>query len=223
MASAAKKSESLQSIGPGTDLESYTSSRKIKTQAEVQFTNHLEGLLKEGVQEATSKVEAAERPQLTYGHSILASIVYEKYDMAIAELETILSLRKDYPDFGDKAGRYILHAKSLVRAIKAKRAIGKLPHVSRSKQKELTGALSIHFKELKTCIVNIEKIERHSRKQDISSTRWFMLTLYWSVFAIFMTGMFWASFPDVIISLHQFLTHYLHVLFSALVGFLWPI
>lgn len=220
MSSSAKKSVSLKSIGPGTDIESYASTRKGKTHAEAEFTNRLEDLLKEGVQ---SDHDSKGRANLTYGHAILASIVYEKYDMAIAELETILSLRQEYPDFGEKAGRYVMHAKSLVRAIKAKRAIGKLPHVSRSKQKELVGALSIHFKELKSCIINIEKIERYSRKQDISSTRWFMMAIYWSIFSVFMCGMFWASFPDVLISLHQFLTHYLHWFFSALAAFIWPI
>lgn len=210
---------SLKEIGPGTDLESYAATRNHKTHTEKHFTSHLEGMLKEGLQTTSSKGKNG----LTYGHAILAAVVYEKYEMAIAELETILSLRVDYPIFGERAGTYVQHAKSLVRAIKAKRSIGKLPHVSRSKQKELTAALSIHFNELRSCILNIEKVERFARKEDISSTRWFMMSLYWSTFAIFMVAMFWASFPDVFYAFHQYLTHYLHVFFLFLAHWIWPI
>ena len=215
----AKASFKLKEIGPGTDIESYAATRGRKTQTELRFTTKLEELLKEGIDDQNR----SNRMGLTYGHAILAAVVYEKYEMALAELDTLLSLRTDYPTFGVKAGRYIQHAKSLVRAIKAKRAVGKLPHVSRSKQKELVAALSIHFTELKSCVLNIEKIERHDRKKDISSTRWFMLTLYWSVFSVFIAAMLKATFPDVFIALHQYLTHYLHLGFSSLAQWLWPI
>ncbi len=226
MALSSKSNFTLKEIGPGTDIESYVSTRgKHKTQTELHFTSHLEGLLKKGVEEqsetVTEKVDP--RPSLTYGHAILAAVVYEKYDMAQAELDTLLSLKNDYPLFGEKAGRYIQHAKSLVKAIKSKRAIGKLPHVSRSKQKELIGALSIHFHELRTCIVNIEKVERYARKEDISSTRWFMMTAYWSGFSVFTAAMMIAAFPDVVVALHQELTHHLHWLFKTVAQWIWPI
>ncbi len=228
MAQSSKVNFTLKEIGPGTDIESYASTRgKSKTQTELKFTSHLEDLLKKGVddqheiQERQNQTNA--RPSLTYGHAILAAVVYEKYDMALAELDTLSSLKNDYPLFGDKAGRYIQHAKSLVKAIKSKRAIGKLPHVSRSKQKELIGALSIHFNEMRTCIVNIEKVERFARKEDISSTRWFMMSAYWSLFAVFSTALVIATFPDVAIALHQELTHQLHLFFSTISNWLWPI
>lgn len=208
----------LKEIGPGTDIESYASSRRVRTHTEVKLTNHLEGLLKEGIKSDDPDKRSMEG--LTYGHSILAAVVYERYDMAIEELETLLSLKNEYPDFGEKAGRFVQHGKSLVRAIKAKRAVGKLPHVSRTKQKELTQALGFHFKELRTCILNIEKVERFVRKSDISSTRWFIVTLYWSGVAIFLAAMVVATFPDILVSFHQVLTHYLRVFFSTLLSFL---
>ena len=212
---------SLKEIGPGTDIESYAQTRGRRTQTEMKFTSHLEELLKEGIE---GDNESGDRNNgLTYGHAILAAIVYEKYEMAIAELETLMSLRQDYPSFGEKAGRYVTHAKSLVRAIKAKRAVGKLPHVSRTKQKESVAMLSMHFNELRTCILNIEKVERFVRKEDISSTRYFMMTLFWSSFAVFTVAMFWAAFPDVFIALHQVLTAYLHQFFSFMAQMLWPI
>lgn len=206
-------------MGPGTDIENYAQRPGKKTQTEVHFTHHLEGMLKDGV----NGDDKAGRADLTYGHAILAAVVYEKYEMAQSELETLLSLKMDYPLFGERAGRYIQHAKSLVRAIKAKRAIGKLPHITRAKQKELVGALSIHFTELRTCILNIEKIERHARREDISSTRWFMMCLYWSIFTVFVVALMYANFPDVFVALHQILTVYLHIFFSGLAQWIWPL
>ncbi len=220
MAVAPKASFSLKEIGPGTDLESYTSNRGRKTHTELKFTNHLEGLLKEGID---TDNQGGGKSGLTYGHAILAAVVYEKYEMALKELETLLSLRQDYPDFGEKAGRYIQHAKSLVRAIKAKRAVGKLPHVSKSKQKELVSTLSYHFHELRACILNIEKVERYVRKEDISSTRWFMMSLFWSLALVFSVGMLKAAFPDVFIAVHQLLTYYLHQFFVGVAHIIWPI
>jgi len=223
-AQSSKASFSLKEIGPGTDLESYSSTRKgRKTQTEMKFTNHLEGLLKEGIDIDDYSAGGGSNSGLTYGHAILAAVVYEKYEMALAELETLLSLRIDYPDFGEKAGRYVQHAKSLVRAIKAKRAVGKLPHVSRSKQKELVATLGIHFSELRTCILNIEKVERYVRKEDISSTRWFMVALFWSGASVFFVAMMKAAFPDVFMAIHQLLTHYLHLVFLGIAQFLWPL
>ncbi len=219
MAAAPKASFSLKEIGPGTDIESYAATRGGKTHTEMKFTNHLEGLLKDGIDQGIEDNAAG----LTYGHAILAAVVYEKYEMAIKELEALLSLRQDYPDFGDKAGRYVQHAKSLVRAIKAKRAVGKLPHVSKSKQKELVGTLGFHFNELRSCILNIEKVERYVRKEDISSTRWFMMSLFWSIAVVFIFSMMKAAFPDVFIAFHQYLTHLLHQGFVSFANFIWPI
>lgn len=219
MAQATKASFSLKEIGPGTDLESYTATRGRKTHTEMKFTNHLEGLLKEGIGGDQGSGSAG----LTYGHAILAAVVYERYEMVLAELDTLLSLRQNYPDFGAKAGTYVNHAKSLVKAIKAKRAVGKLPHVSRSKQKELVATLGLHFNELRTCILNIEKVERYVRKEDISSTRWFMVVLFWSIAAVFFVAMLRAAFPDVFIAAHQMLTYYLKELFVYVAQTLWPI
>ncbi len=222
MSNAAKASFSLKEIGPGTDIESYAEQTKgQKTHTEKKLNDHLQGLLKDGIDSNTEPT--GQDLGLTYGHSILAAVVYEKYEMAIKELDTILGLKKDYPDFGDRAQKYVTHAKSLVRAIKAKRAIGKLPHVSRSKQKELVGALTLHFSELRSCILNIEKVERYVRKEDISSTRWFMMAMFWSGFAVFTAALFIACFPDVFVALHSVLTSYLHQLFSGIAHYLWPI
>lgn len=222
MAESTKASFTLKEIGPGTDIESYAAiSRGRKTQTETTFNNHLEGLLKEGIETDSGAPES--KMGLTYGHAILAAVVYEKYDMAIQELETLLSLQLDYPDFGERAGRYVQHAKSLVRAIKAKRAVGKLPHVSRSKQKELVATLGLHFNELRSCVMNIEKVERYVRKEDISSTRWFMASLYWSIFAVFFVAMMLANFPDVFVATHYVLTEYLSWIFISLARLIWPI
>lgn len=190
-----------------------------KTRTEVQFTSHLADLLKEGV----SFEMENQKVGLTYGHSVLASVVYEKYDESIQELENILNLRVDYPSFGVRAGRYIQHAKSLVRAIKAKRSIGKLPHVSRAKQKELMNTLTIHFNDLRNCVINIEKIERKVRREDLSATRWFVVTAYWTFFALFVFTVAWYVLPTYLVAIHAVFTDVLHDVLMFVVNFLWPV
>ena len=190
-----------------------------KTRTEVQFTNHLADLLKVGVSFETEN----KRVGLTYGHSVLAAVVYEKYDEAIEELENVLNLRVDYPSFRVRAGRYIQHAKSLVRAIKAKRSIGKLPHVSRAKQKELMNTLTIHFNDLRNCVINIEKIEKKVRREDLSSTRWFVVTTYWTIFALFIFSVVWFVLPTYFIAIHAVFTDMLQTVLMAIVNFVWPV
>lgn len=226
MAQGSKNGFELQKIGLGTDIEKYTShSSHQKTQTELQVTSHLEEILKKEVDSPvlTQELQKDSRPAITYGHSILSAVVYEKYDTALAELDMIMGLKLDYPVFGEKAGRYIQHAKSLVKAIKSKRAIGRLPHISRAKQKDLMASLGHHFNELKSCIVNIEKVERYARKEDISSTRWMVLTAYWCLFAVFSFALFINNFPDVFVGLHQEVTMAIYQTIRVIVRFIWPL
>ncbi|MCB0378162.1 MAG: hypothetical protein KDD33_06695 [Bdellovibrionales bacterium] len=221
MSEAKKLKVALKEIGSGNDVEAYAKLRTSKTSTEIQLSNHLEGLLKDGLS-IDGAAEETGKSVLSYGHTILAAVVYEKYDTANAELEILLELRQDYPEFGHKAGQYIQHAKSLIKAIKAKRSIGKLPSVSRAKQKELINALGFHFKELRLCLINIEKIERHIRREDMSSTRWFVLTVYWSLFAVFLTAMLLYVLPDTLRSFYTLIVYYLDVGLKWVAHYFWP-
>jgi len=80
---------------------------------------------------------------LTYGHTVLTNVVFERYDLALKNLDEIMEIEKKFPTFGATAKRYITHSKSLVKAMKSKREIGKLPQISKSKQKELLNILRV--------------------------------------------------------------------------------
>ena len=198
--------------------------REKKTFIEKKFNSHLEGMLREGIDEDNQGEEGGGgRSGLTYGYSILAAVVYERYEMAMAELDALMKLGKNYPDFNVRAGRFVEHGKVVIRAIKAKRAIGKLPHISRSKKKELVSVLGQHYVELRACVLNIEKIERHVRKADISSTKWFVLLFYWSMFFVFAVALVRANFPEIFIVMHAIGADYLHQFFMWLAQVIWPI
>lgn len=194
-------------------------SQLVNTDAQNKLTSHLVSLLKEDIKTPNK----SSGDILTYGHSILAAVVYENYDSASSELETLLGMRRDYPRFGERASPFVEHAKSLVRAIKAKREVGRLPNISRSQQKNLMDALSDHFKELRSCILNIEKIERHARKEDLSSTRWFVITLYGCLMLVFSVAFIQANVPDVFIALYQLWQEAMDYSFVRLSQWLWPI
>jgi len=199
-------------------LSNEIASPLIRSEAQKKLTSHLETLLKEDVKAPNKKTEDI----LTYGHAILVSVVYENYESAISELDTLLGMRKDYPHFGERAGPFVLHAKSLAKAIKAKREVGRLPNISRSQQKELIDALSFHFKELRSCILNIEKIERHARREDLSSTRWFVVTFYVCLMLVFSTAFVQANVPEVIIAIYQLWRETMDYVFVSLSQWLWP-
>jgi hypothetical protein len=76
MANAPKASFTLKEIGPGTDIESYAATRGRKTHTEAKFTSHLEDMLKEGIDKDNQSSRA--QSGLTYGHAILAAVVYER-------------------------------------------------------------------------------------------------------------------------------------------------
>lgn len=185
--------------------------------------DHLENQLQDLLKKDAGKSTKHNGDILTYGHAILAAVVYENYEQANGELDTLLSLRRDYPSFGDKASPFVEHAKSLVKAIKAKRAVARAPHLSKTKQKELIGALTFHFKELRSCILNIEKIERHARKEDLSSTRWFVLTLYFCCFFIFSYAFFQANFPVLLFAIYKLIQEGFDWVFIFLSHWLWPV
>jgi hypothetical protein len=172
----------------------------------------LKGLLEQDIDGTNKNTDDI----LTYGRIIMASLVYENYDKAIADLNEILSLRRNYPRFVYRASPYIQHAKSLVRAIKTKRLVGRSTHLSRSKQRELMSALTFHFNEFRTCILNIEKIERHARKEDLSATRWFVFTLYCCIVMIFITAFIKANIPDLLIAIYHIINEQVDLLSGVL-------
>ena len=160
---------------------------------------------------------------LTYGHTVLTSVVFERYDIALNHLDEILKIEKKYPKFGNSAGRYVKHAKSLVRALKSKREIGKLPQISKSKQQELLIMLGKHFEDLKACVINIEKVERQVRREDLSSTKYFVVASYWSFFLVVLGGFVLFALPTYAYSIHQWITEVVASSVIWAVSWIWPV
>lgn len=130
---------------------------------------------------------------ISFGFTVLSSVAQGNYERALGELESVGEGFEQYRLFKVRTHRYVEHAKSLVSAIRVKHMIGRSAHVNKSKQKELSDKIADHFLELKTTIVMIEKIQKSVRAEDLSSTIYFVKTLFYaSALVVLVSGMFYA-------------------------------
>lgn len=130
---------------------------------------------------------------ISFGFAVLSSVAHGNYGRALAELESVGEGFEEYKLFKIRTHRYVEHAKSLVAAIRVKHMIGRSSHVSKSKQKELSDKIADHFLELKATIVMIEKVQKSVRAEDLSSTIYFIKTLFYATaIIILVSGMFYA-------------------------------
>lgn len=159
---------------------------------------------------------------LTYGHTILTNVVFERYDSALSNLDDVVEIGNKYPKFAMASAGYIRHGKSLVRAIRSKRQIGKLPQISKSKQQELLSMLGKHFEDLKACVVNIEKIDRRARRNDLASTRIFVVSAYWSAVLVLLATFFNLDGFMYLQAVHQWLSTGVSDTIIAIVNWVWP-
>lgn len=115
---------------------------------------------------------------------VASHVAGEAYDRAIQSLEEYISSKREYPQFKDRADRYVTHASDLIHAIKAKRSFPGMQHLSMSKQQELYDRAMEHFDELKSALKRIEQIEQEVRIEDVRSTVWVIQALIYSTFAV---------------------------------------
>ncbi|MCC6137233.1 MAG: hypothetical protein IT287_01265 [Bdellovibrionaceae bacterium] len=143
-----------------------------------------------------SLMEAREGTQdahISFGFTVLSCVAQGNYERALNELEYVGVGFEEYRLFKVRTHRYVEHAKSLVSAIRVKHMIGRSAHVNKSKQKELSDKIADHFLELKTTIVIIEKIQKSVRAEDLSSTIYFVKTLFYSfALVIAVSGFYYA-------------------------------
>lgn len=131
--------------------------------------------------------------QISFGFTVLSSVAQGQYDRAMEELESVGLGFEQYRLFKVRTYRYVEHAKSLVNAIRIKHMIGRSTHVNKSKQKELSDKIADHFLELKNTIVMIEKIQKNVRAEDLSSTIYFVKTVFYIIgLFVLVTGMSYA-------------------------------
>lgn len=115
---------------------------------------------------------------------VLSLVVSESYDRAINELRGYVRGRTDFPNFQDRAERYVEHCCDLIQAVQAKRNFPGLSTLSMSKQQELHEKVLEHFDELKQNLKYVEKIEREHKMSDVRSTVWVVYALSAVGFAI---------------------------------------
>lgn len=115
---------------------------------------------------------------------ILNHVTEERYDKAIDELTKYLNSKSQYPDFKERAERYVQYGIELIHAIRAKRSFPGWNALNMSKQKELFDKALLHYEDLRATLGKIEVIEREVRVEDVRSTVWVMQACVYSVCAL---------------------------------------
>lgn len=140
----------------------------------------------------------------TYALNILNSVIHENYDYAIREINSVKNLGETYPKFLTESSRYIEYAKTLVETIKDRRIYLSRPNISRSAKKKVAEDLKKNLQNLRVCVGNIEKIERKNRVGDISSTKFFIYTIYFTGAFIFSFFFFSYALPKEVDAVYVF-------------------
>jgi hypothetical protein len=124
----------------------------------------------------------------TMRHTILSHVAAEGYDRAIVELKKYIEAKSDYPQFEQRAERYVKYAIDLINAIRAKRSFPGLQHLAMSKQQELFDRAMDHFEDLKATLRKVEGIDREVKVEDVRSTVLVIKAIIYCAFAILVLG-----------------------------------
>ena len=126
----------------------------------------------------------------TLRYNVLNWVLNEKYDRAIEALKNCVDEDSEYPDFKEKAVRYLNHCIDLVYAIKAKRNFPGMNSLTRSKQQELKEKFKIHLRELQSTLMRIEMIRHDLRIKDVRSTIYVVKALWIAGLCVIMLAFF---------------------------------
>jgi len=140
---------------------------------------------------------------------ILQQVAGGSYDQAIADLDSYLNFKKDYPNLRGRVERYLDHCGDLIRAVEAKRNFPGLGGLSLAKQQDIYDSVIDHFDELKSVLGQIEKIERDIKVEDMRTTTWFVAACMNAAFFIVSVGFMLEVFDG--------LGHSFNVVFSKMV------
>jgi hypothetical protein len=119
---------------------------------------------------------------------ILSLVASENYQKALDELETYANSHAEYPQFKQRADRYLSYAGDLINAIRAKRSFPGMQHLSMSKQQELYDRAMTHFDDLKATLKKVEKIQAEVHLDDVRSTVWVIKAGVYCLFALLVLG-----------------------------------
>lgn len=145
-----------------------------------EYTDDLDSNLRARLEKVQEEDEKGRRVD-SLRHAILNNVVKENYERARKELNTYVDLKPEYPNFQIKAERYVKHCMDLIQAVETKRHFPGMSSLSMSKQQEIHDRVVAHFNELKQHLVQIEKIEREQKLEDVRSTVWVLKALCHSV------------------------------------------
>lgn len=157
--------------------------QSVATQALV--TSDMQDNLRKAMRDMSSR-DAGRIDSLRGG--VLGLVVSESYDRATEELKAYVDARVDFPNYQERAGRYVEHCCDLIQAVQTKRNFPGLASLSMSKQQELHEKVLEHFEELKQNLKHIEKVEREHKLEDVRSTVWVVWAFTFAVFAILVAG-----------------------------------
>lgn len=131
-------------------------------------------------------------------NSILSLVVEENYDRAIADLEAYIDSLPDYPQFKERAHRYVSHSVELIHAVRAKRSFPGWNALNMSKQRDLFEKALEHFEDLKLTLTKVEVIEKEVRIEDVRSTVWVIQAAALCLFVL-MAFVFLREFTRVVL------------------------
>lgn len=117
-------------------------------------------------------------------HTILTSVLNEKYDYSIEELKNFIATESVYPNFRDRIHRFVNHSIDLIYAIKTKRNFPGMTSLTRAKQQELHEKFKQHFFELQFMLKKIEKIQKDLKMEDVRSTIYVVRTTWYAIASI---------------------------------------
>lgn len=124
----------------------------------------------------------------TMRHTILSHVAGENYERAIDELKNYMSSKDNYPQFRQRAERYVTYAIDLINAVRAKRSFPGAQHLAMSKQQELFDRAMDHFEDLKATLRKVEQIDREVKLEDVRSTVMVVKALIYCAFAVLVLG-----------------------------------
>lgn len=112
--------------------------------------------------------------------NVLVLVTDGKYNEAIDLLHRFLTIESDYPNYKNKAERFVRHSIDLINAIRAKRNFPGFNMLTRSKQQEIGDKITDHYNELQFSLSRVGVILQQIKREDVRSTLWLFRALVYA-------------------------------------------
>lgn len=152
--------------------------------------------------------------------TVLAAVVSENYEGAIAQLKAYVSHKSEYPTFQERVERYVQHISELIGAVETKRNFPGLASLSLAKQQEVHEKVIEHFEDLKQYLKQVELVEREQKLQDVRSTIWVLRAMTHAVWMVLLVAFILDTNSGTFGSAVVVAEHYLDILSNYIVSFI---